>query len=290
MCKDLWPSFGFENDNADLPSAPPPSLERCEEMLDEMLKALERENVDVDFQFPTPPDISYSTYRVASTLPQSTYSGSMPGLTEDISTGNTEYSFISASTSNHPPHFNPAHRDIPLDFEYNNVGLKHNPVISESSMFPPFQHDHVVNAHPDDGPYRQLVGISPQCLSAVVIEKPPPAIPIDPPASTPLTSRVFTGPIRTKRTKKPKKKPAVIRCDQCGRGKYNFCVIYSRDSQCFFLDIKGKFNLKVHMKTHDPNRERPFVCPESDCGYGFTRVNDLTRHVENTNIHRIRAE
>ena len=34
------------------------------------------------------------------------------------------------------------------------------------------------------------------------------------------------------------------------------------------------------MKTHDPNRERPFVCPESDCGYPFTRLHDLKRHRE----------
>lgn len=293
---DFW---SFDNVNADaadsaLPSVTPPSLESFEDMIDALL---EPENLDVDVtlnvQFPTMtpplPDISSLTRRVASTQSQSTYS--MPGLT------NTEYSSMIASTSNYlplPP-FNPARRDIILGFEYNNVNPKPNPVISESTttMFPPgvlVQHYHVVNAQPDNEPDRQIVGISPHCLSAA-IANPPPAIPIDPPTSTPSTSHVFTGPIRTKHTKKPKKEPTCNRCDQCGRGKYNCCVIYFRDIQCFFLVFDRKSNLTSHMKTHDPNRERPFVCPEIDCTYSrFTRSHDLERHRTNPNIHGVRAE
>ena len=36
------------------------------------------------------------------------------------------------------------------------------------------------------------------------------------------------------------------------------------------------FNLQSHAKTHDPDREKPFVCPE--CGKGFWRKVDLERH------------
>ena len=291
MYDDFW-SFDNVNAGSALPSVTPPPLESFEEMLNALS---DRENLDMDVplnvQFPTMtlplPDISSPTRRVASTQSQSTYS--MPGLTD------TEYSSMIASTSNYPPLFNPARRDIVLGFEYNNVNPKPNPVISESTttMFPPgvsFQHDHVANAQPDNEPDRQFVGISPHCLSAA-IANPPPAIPIDPPTSTPSTSHVFTGPIRTKHPKKPKKEPTCNRCDQCGRGKYNCCVIYFRDIQCFFLVFDRKSNLTSHMKTHDPNRERPFVCPEIDCTYSrFTRSHDLERHRTNPNIHGVRAE
>ena len=291
MYDDFW-SFDNVHAGSALPSVTPPPLESFEEMLNALS---DRENLDMDVplnvQFPTMtlplPDISSPTRRVASTQSQSTYS--MPGLTD------TEYSSMIASTSNYPPLFNPARRDIVLGFEYNNVNPKPNPVISESTttMFPPgvlVQHYHVVNAQPDNEPDRQIVGISPHCLSAA-IANPPPAIPIDPPTSTPSTSHVFTGPIRTKHTKKPKKEPTCNRCDQCGRGKYNCCVIYFRDIQCFFLVFDRKSNLTSHMKTHDPNRERPFVCPEIDCTYPrFTRSHDLERHRTNPNIHGVRAE
>ncbi|KAJ3215772.1 hypothetical protein HDU67_010342 [Dinochytrium kinnereticum] len=36
------------------------------------------------------------------------------------------------------------------------------------------------------------------------------------------------------------------------------------------------FNLKTHIETHDPSRERPFAC--EDCGRDFVRVHDLQRH------------
>ena len=225
MYYDLWSSFDFENVDANLPSVTPPPLESFEEML----KALDREDLDVDldvdFQFPPVtlplPDISSPTRQVASTQPQSTYS--MPGLTD------TEYSSMSTSTSNYPALFNPARRDIILGFEYNNVDPKHSPATSESMpMFPQSQHDHVFMAQPDNGPDH---GIYAHCPSTA-IARPPPAIPNDPPVSSASTSRVFTGPIRTKHTKKPKKpmEPTRNRCDHCGRGRYNFCHLFSRYS------------------------------------------------------------
>ena len=289
MYDDLWSSIDFENVNADLPSVTPPPLESFEEML----KALDGEILHVDLEFPTVtlplPDIPSSTCPVASTQSQSTYS--MPGLTN---TGNTEYSSMSTSTSNYPPLFNPACRDIVLGLECNNVdpGPEHSPAISASTtplMFPPFQHDHVFNMQPDTGPDRQLVVIAPHCRPAAIERNPPPAIPIDPP-STVLNSRVFTGPIRTKHTKKPKKEPTCNRCDLCGRGKYKFCVFHFRGTQCFFLVFDRKSNLTSHIKRHDPNRERPFVCTERNCRYATDRSHDLKRHLTNPNIHGVRAE
>jgi hypothetical protein len=286
MYDDFWPSFPSESANADLPSVAPPPLESFEEVL----KALEHENFDGGFQLPTLLDIPSPPYRDASTLYlapsfESTYS--TPGLTEDIS--NTEYSFITHPTSNYPSLFDLAVRDIVLGSEDNHVDPKYNHVISPS-MFPEesgtpqlfFQRDHVVNSQlDDDGPDRQLVGISPHRLSAASPgPPPPPAVPIDPPTDAASATRVFTGPIR--------KKPSYYQCDQCGRGKYNLYFIYFRDTQCFFLVIKRKSNMTAHMKTHDPNRERPFVCPESDCRYRTDRSHDLTRHLED--IHGVQAE
>ncbi|KAJ3056573.1 hypothetical protein HK097_005970 [Rhizophlyctis rosea] len=40
--------------------------------------------------------------------------------------------------------------------------------------------------------------------------------------------------------------------------------------------LSRPFNLKVHMKTHDPDRERPFACPT--CSKTFVRQHDLARH------------
>jgi hypothetical protein len=277
MFDDHW-SFPSESVNAELPSFPPPPL-------DEVLKALELDEGD---PFPTLPDIPFPTYPYASTLslaPSSESTYSMPGLTEDIS--NTGHSAMSVPiTFNYPPLFNFDPRDIVFGSEDNYVDFKHNSVISDSSTFPDssgnpqlsFQHDHVVAAQLNEAPDRQLVGISPHCLSAA-FQSPSPAVPIDPPADAASTSRVFTGPIRTKPT-----------CDQCGRGKYNFYFIYIRDTQCCFLVFDRPSNLKAHMKTHDLNRERPYVCPESDCGYRFTRSNDRKRHLENINIHGVLEE
>ncbi|KAN0134768.1 hypothetical protein V8E53_007553 [Lactarius tabidus] len=268
MSDEHWTSFPSESVNADLPSFAPPPLESFEEEL----KELEREILAGGFQFPTLQDISTPTYRDASTLYlapsfESTYS--TPGLTEDVS--NTEYSSMGVSTSNYPSLFDPAFRDIVFSSEDNYyVDTAHNPVISDSSTFSEesgtpqlfFQHDHVVNSQlDDDGRDRQLVGNSPHCLSAAS-QSPPPGVPNDPPADAVSTARVFTGPIG--------KKPTCNQCDQCGR-------------------VVLRKNLKEHMKTHDPNRERPFECPESDCKSRFYRSNDLKRHLENINIHGVRA-
>lgn len=44
------------------------------------------------------------------------------------------------------------------------------------------------------------------------------------------------------------------------------------------------YNLKTHMATHDPNREKPFVCPHRSCSRSFSRKHDLGRHL--ISIHR----
>jgi hypothetical protein len=287
MSDDLWSSFLSETANADLPSFAPPPLESFEEVL----KALEHESLDVGAQYPTLLDIS-PPYRDASTLylaPSFASTYSTPGLTEDIS--NTEYSFITDSTSTYPPLFDLTPSDIVFGSEDNYVDPKHNPVISDPSMFPEesgtsqssFQRDHVVNSQlDDDGPDQQVVGISPHCLSAASQgPPPPPVVPIDPPADAASATRVFTGPIR--------KKPTYYQCDQCGRGEYNVFHFYFRDTQRFLLVIKQrKSNFTGHMKTHDLNRERPSVCRESGCNYRTDRSHDLKRHQED--IHGVLAE
>ena len=47
-------------------------------------------------------------------------------------------------------------------------------------------------------------------------------------------------------------------CQQCGRG------------------LSRPYNLKVHAQTHQPARDRPFVCGK--CGQTFTRSHELSRH------------
>ena len=48
----------------------------------------------------------------------------------------------------------------------------------------------------------------------------------------------------------------------------------------FFLAPKTRYNWKKHLETHDPNRIRPFMCPESDCRLSFTRKHDRERHLK----------
>jgi hypothetical protein len=50
---------------------------------------------------------------------------------------------------------------------------------------------------------------------------------------------------------------------------------------CTFTSNR-RFNLTTHLKTHDPNRVKEFVC--SECKTEFTRKHDLERHV--TNVHK----
>jgi uncharacterized Zn-finger protein len=47
------------------------------------------------------------------------------------------------------------------------------------------------------------------------------------------------------------------------------------------------YNLKTHMATHDPNRLKPYVCPQRPCGRSFSRKHDLGRHL--ISIHRDEA-
>jgi hypothetical protein len=41
------------------------------------------------------------------------------------------------------------------------------------------------------------------------------------------------------------------------------------------------------MATHDPNRLKPYVCPQRSCGRSFSRKHDLGRHL--ISIHRDEA-
>lgn len=39
------------------------------------------------------------------------------------------------------------------------------------------------------------------------------------------------------------------------------------------------YNLKTHMATHDPNRNKPYICPHRSCARPFSRKHDLGRHL-----------
>ncbi|KAI9732110.1 MAG: hypothetical protein M1834_004206 [Cirrosporium novae-zelandiae] len=40
------------------------------------------------------------------------------------------------------------------------------------------------------------------------------------------------------------------------------------------------FNLRMHMQTHDPDRKKPFECPDEGCEAKFSRRADLDRHLK----------
>ena len=197
-----------------LPYFPPPSLE-------DVLRDLDNLDVPEDVQIPTLLDFDMSFYQDLPTLSLTSSSESIysTGLTGDIS--NSENSFMTYTTSNYPPLFDFALREI-IDSGYSYVDpqsfvFSDSPMIPDSFGTPQLspQYDHEFNVQSDDGPNRSFVGMSPHFLSAA-FHSPPPAVPIDPPADGASTTQVFTGPIRTKFT-----------CLQCGYCMYNFYHIPS---------------------------------------------------------------
>ena len=141
-------------------------------------------------------------------------------------------------------------------------------ITANSEYSTPVQHVHVVNAQSDHRQIQLPVCISPHLLS-VPFQSTPSAIPTDTPANAAPAIQIRKGPIRMK-----------FICPECDRRKYNFGLFYFfRDAQCFFPAFRKKSNMTSHIKTHNPNRIRRFVCPESDCAYPFTRSHDLRRHL-----------
>lgn len=76
-----------------------------------------------------------------------------------------------------------------------------------------------------------------------------------------------------------KKRKHEYPCSMCS---YSKLVLLFRTDHCTDLDplvADRFFNLKTHLKTHDPMRER-FYCELQFCGKSYTRKSDLKRHVE----------
>lgn len=84
--------------------------------------------------------------------------------------------------------------------------------------------------------------------------------------STQLPTIGVVPPPPIEETKDPRKK---YKCTACPRA------------------FARAFNLKTHMATHDPNRLKPYVCPQRSCGRSFSRKHDLGRHL--ISIHRDEA-
>ncbi|KAF9535490.1 hypothetical protein CPB83DRAFT_865751 [Crepidotus variabilis] len=81
-----------------------------------------------------------------------------------------------------------------------------------------------------------------------------------------LPNMAAVPPQQPEESKDPRKK---YRCTACPRA------------------FARAYNLKTHMATHDPNRLKPYVCPQRSCGRSFSRKHDLGRHL--ISIHRDEA-
>ena len=228
MSDDLESPCSSETVQPELPFFTPPPL-------DDVLSGIDNLNVPVGTQIPPPTDGPRPTYRDPSalSLPLSSEPTDSTGFTEDIH--NTEYSFdsyLTYSTTDYPSLFDVALRDILRDHECNYIDPQHVSVLPDTSTFPDssssgtqlLRHDHVVEpvkapAQPqaENGPYGPPEGISPHCLYTA-FQIPPHGVPTDP-VDAALTTKDFTGPIRTKPT-----------CRECGRGKYCFYHLFSRYS------------------------------------------------------------
>lgn len=84
--------------------------------------------------------------------------------------------------------------------------------------------------------------------------------------STQLPTIAAVAPPPAEEAKDPRKK---YKCTACPRA------------------FARAYNLKTHMATHDPNRLKPYVCPQRSCGRSFSRKHDLGRHL--ISIHRDEA-
>ena len=73
-------------------------------------------------------------------------------------------------------------------------------------------------------------------------------------------------------------------CNACPRGSCLFFLGINCDIHHCSTAFARAYNLKTHMATHDPNRLKPHVCPQRNCGRSFSRKHDLGRHL--ISIHR----
>jgi DNA-directed RNA polymerase subunit M/transcription elongation factor TFIIS len=243
MSEESWWSLLSEtgmpvDPNADLPFFEPTSPESFEAEVDE---GLELDNVDEDVHFPAPLDGPPPPYRdsnasTPSSLVSSSASMYSMGLTDD--SANSEYSFMSHSTSNYRSPFDAALRRANFGSESIGVDPKQTSAFADPAvftdpseffdsfgtlefspaMFDPVQ---VVKAQVDDGPYRPSVsvGISPHSLS-IASQDPPLAFPMDFPVGAASTAQHSMGPVRKKFT-----------CPECGHRKCSFYYsLYSRGS------------------------------------------------------------
>ena len=283
--QESWLDFFPESVGvANLPSFEPTDPDSFERDFEE----LGLDNLDDDVYFPELSNAPLPIYRDVSTPSSLTSSsGSMHSmdLTEDGT--NSEYSSMTHTTSTYQPPV--AFRNV--DFNPQSIGVDPK---QTSTMFPDpavlinsdtagffdsfktqfpsnfFDTVQVVKAQSDEGPYRPSVGISPHCLFAAATQDASFAFPMDSPVGAALIAQSDMGPTRKK-----------FICPECGHREYRFySFLFILEAQCFFLVSARKHNLKTHMETHNPNRPKPFVCPEGDCGHPFTRKHDLKRHLE----------
>ncbi|KAI9437240.1 hypothetical protein H4582DRAFT_336044 [Lactarius indigo] len=240
----------FEGVNPALPSFRPPQghLEAFYKDLDLL------DNPDLDSQFPTLDDLSYAFHN-STPLPGLALPSKFTRTTESSEgPATSDYFSTNYSTSNHPAHLDFGSQLRAVDPMRTIFSTPSSFLDSSGPQFSPtlVPGVYVAEAQSDDVPYRQPVGMSPYILPTA-FQSPPPPYPTDSPvcAASESAKQSHTGPIRVEHT-----------CPDCSR-------VFDRKS-----------NLNSHKETHNPNRKRPYVCPESGCGKTFIRSNDRKRHVQ----------
>ncbi|KAH9014426.1 hypothetical protein EDB84DRAFT_1636644 [Lactarius hengduanensis] len=241
MYYDFSSSLPSEGVGAELPSFQPP-LQAAPEAFEKDLDDI----FNLDDQFPTPDDLLHV---FPDMIPPS------PARAPPTS----DYFSTPSPTSNYPPRFDfgsmldavdPKRIMFSDPFAFiDSSGPQPSPALLPNGRIT------AAEAQYDDGPDRPPpVGISPYTL-ATGFQGPPLPRQMDPPVCATSTKQSRTGPIRTKH---------ICPYPDCG----------------LILTSGRESNLKAHIETHNPNRKKPFVCPEKDCGHPFVRSNDFTRHMQ----------
>jgi hypothetical protein len=97
---------------------------------------------------------------------------------------------------------------------------------------------------------------------------------------SPLQSSHANTPLQANDTRSPSENPPKAKREKKGPPKF-FCEVCNKR-------FTRNSNRSAHMKTHDPQRQRPNECTRPDCQMKFSRLTDLNRHIKSVSLLALR--
>jgi hypothetical protein len=97
---------------------------------------------------------------------------------------------------------------------------------------------------------------------------------------SPLQSSHANAPLRANDTRSSSENPPKAKREKKGPPKF-YCEVCNKR-------FTRNSNRSAHMKTHDPQRQRPNECTRLDCQMKFSRPTDLNRHIKSVSLLALR--